>query len=153
MSLIRWSQFAGAVSLAVAGACAEPNAPVAGRLDATYVATSVGSRQLPVSDSNGSSTTTLLSDRLDFSVDGTVRRTTVFRRVMQTGSPRDTVYALDETWTYTVSGGTVTIAPPPCPPNALCIGPMTGSIDTHRVRLPFSVLGTATVTFSRQADV
>ena len=153
MYLIRWSQFAGAALLAMAAACTEPNAPVDDRFDATYVATSVGSRQLPVSESDGSSTTTLLSDRLDFAVDGTVRRATVFRRVMQTGSPRDTVYSFDETWTYTVRRGTVTIAPPPCPPNALCIGPVLGTINAQRVRLPFSVLGSATVTFSRQADV
>jgi len=79
MTLLRFSRFAPAaamLSVAAIACSSDPASPVPSRLEAVYVASSVGGAQLPASRSGEYDQRVLLADTLRFFSDGIVRRTT-----------------------------------------------------------------------------
>lgn len=138
MDLLRWSRFAFAVTVMSVGslACSEPVGP---HIDMVYAATTVGGNPLPVSSGgNSGHEIILVADTLEFLTNGDVRRITVLR-IIGEGSDGSVPQRFSSLWTYSIVGRRLTIAPHPCAPNALCVGPIEGDIDADRVVLPYSM--------------
>ena len=122
----------------VAGAgCHDPTA--ARQLSGTYTLRAVGGRPLPHvlasgrSFAGGTETISVLASTFHFEADGSVRREMTLRNVSDVPA-RDTVHTLVHDLSYRRAGARVRIGTfEPCPPTALCSGPMTGRLVGGRL--------------------
>ncbi len=142
MNLLGWSRSAFAATLFAAASigCSDPGPdPVGPSVESVYAAATVGGNALPVSSGVGSGhEITLIADTLEFLSNGDVRKITILR-IIGAGSDGSAPQRFSSTWMYSIVGRRVTIGPHPCPPNALCVGPIEGDIDEDRVVLPYSM--------------
>lgn len=133
-----------ALLLALAcSSCSTPTA-VTPQLSATYVLASASGSALPIVISkDGGERHTLHADTLRFEPDGLVHLTAV---IGFSGSPslgaRDSTYARRITLQYVIEGCSFVMGRlTPCPPNANCVGPESGSIDAKAVTFGTNVPG------------
>lgn len=143
MKLVSWSKSASAAAIAlimIAACSDDPLEPVPGRLDALYVATSVGGESLPRTMAFIDVTVTLVADTLRFSSDGSVTRKTVIRTVVGNLPQETFVSRAEAEGVYSIDGIRLTMGPK-CGINELCAGWAGGTIIPSRVTLAYSALG------------
>ena len=151
MNLNRLGTFASSVALvSVLTSCGETTVPVDGRFQATYIAESAGGMLMPaVLAATSEYTDVLLGDTLTFSLDGTVRVVTVFRRTTLKPTPLEETHKIDFSRPYSIDGENLIIGGEPCPPNAQCVGPDSGEIYREEILLRHMYWQNKTVRFYR----
>jgi hypothetical protein len=118
-------------------ACGEPSAPPL--VIGLFTLETVDSRPVPlVVRSEGADTLTLLSSTVTFDAAGKARIAPHTRSVTGTNAPRE---ATDTArYSYVIIGDSITFDyDPPCPPNALCVGPPYGKLTTPTLTLFYRI--------------
>lgn len=135
MRVSRWTILSLMFSIPLA--CSDGTAPPPSTT-ADYVLESVGGRPLPATvHSGGGYATMVIWSTLDFDEAGTA----VLVERMRHTSPDEPAYeATNRTdYSYRVTGDRITFDYfPPCPPNALCVEPPTGTLGTSSLVLSWS---------------
>lgn len=135
MRLARWKILPLLFSLPLA--CSDGTAPPPST-SGDYVLESVGSRPLPATIHSGEGYATIvLWSTLNFDPTG---RAVLVERMRHT-SPNDPPYELTHRtdYSYQVTGDHIAFDYfPPCPPNALCVEPPTGTLGTSSLVLSWS---------------
>ena len=155
MTLSRWSKYLvpTLAFVTLASACRSSTGPIEGGINGTFIARTVNGNALPATAYKAAGDEfILIADTLRFSVDGTVKRSMAFRRIIVGLASADNVFTHHLTLIYSRTGDRLFIGPK-CPPNADCVPGEFADFKQSTIELAGSVFwgGNAVIKFEQTA--